>query len=228
MFVHHRMSSPAITVDPSLPVMDALHLMEEKDVRRLPVVDGRGRLVGIVSEKDVLRASPSPATTLSIFEVSYLLHRLTVGDIMTREVVTVREDTPLEEAARIMAQRHLGGLPVMREGKLIGMITETDLLLGFSEVLGAFEPGVRITVELPDEPGAVAEVSNRVKEMGGNIAALSLFRGADPRHGYLVARVQGVGAQDLVDRLSDGRAVVVDVREFDEVEKREERTSGNA
>ncbi|MBC7293068.1 MAG: CBS domain-containing protein, partial [Thermoleophilia bacterium] len=154
--------------------------------------------------------------------------RLTVGDIMTREVVTVREDTPLEEAARIMAQRHLGGLPVMREGKLIGMITETDLLLGFSEVLGAFEPGVRITVELPDEPGAVAEVSNRVKEMGGNIAALSLFRGTDPRHGYLVARVQGVSAQDLVDRLSDGRAVVVDVREFDQVEKREERTSGNA
>jgi acetoin utilization protein AcuB len=197
--------------------MDALHLMQEKDVRRLPVVDGKGRLLGIVSEKDVLRASPSPATTLSIFEVSYLLHRLTVEDIMTRDVVTVTEDTPLEEAARIMAQKHLGGLPVMRDGKVIGLITETDILLGFSEVLGAFEPGVRVTVEIPDEPGVVAAVSSRVQELGGNIASLSLMRATDHSRGYLVARVQGVGMDELARHLADDRVVVVDVREVAEV-----------
>lgn len=166
MFVRHRMSSPAVTVGPNVPVMEALQIMKEQNVRRLVVVDNRGRLAGIVSEKDVLRASPSQATTLSIYEVSYLLQRLTVSEIMARDVVTVIEDTPLEEAARLMAERHLGGLPVMRGQQVVGIITETDILMGFSEALGAFAAGVRVMVDLPDEPGAVASVVDIVKDLG--------------------------------------------------------------
>ncbi len=213
MFVKHRMSSPVMTIGPDLSVMDALELMKEKDVRRLPVVDERGRLLGIVSEKDLLKASPSQATTLSIFEVSYLLHRLTVAKVMTKDVVTVSEDTPLEEAARIMAERHLGGLPVLREGKVVGIITETDLLLGFSEALGAFDPGVRVWVQAPDEPGVVAAFSNRVQALGGNIAALTLIRSRDTAMGDIVARVEGVRPDQLKAGLADGRMQVLDVRE---------------
>jgi len=163
--------------------MEALQIMKEQNVRRLVVVDNRGRLAGIVSEKDVLRASPSQATTLSIYEVSYLLQRLTVSEIMARDVVTVIEDTPLEEAARLMAERHLGGLPVMRGQQVVGIITETDILMGFSEALGAFAAGVRVMVDLPDEPGAVASVVDIVKDLGGNIASLSLLRPHDPGRG---------------------------------------------
>lgn len=214
MFVRHRMSSPAVTVGPALPVMDALQVMKEQNVRRLPIVDSKGRLVGIVSEKDVMRASPSEATTLSIYEVSYLLHRLTVAEIMARDVITVTEDTPLEEAARLMAERHLGGLPVMRGNQVVGIITETDILMGFSEALGAFAAGVRVMVDLPDEPGAVASVVDTVKELGGNIAALSLLRPHDPGRGYLVARIQGVRADLLESRLRQGPGKVLDVREM--------------
>ena len=214
MFVRHRMSSPAVTVGPNVPVMEALQVMKEHNVRRLVVVDGRGRLAGIVSEKDVLRASPSQATTLSIYEVSYLLQRLPVSEIMARDVVTVIEDTPLEEAARLMAERHLGGLPVMRGEQVVGIITETDILMGFSEALGAFAAGVRVMVDLPDEPGAVASVVDAVKELGGNLAALSLLRPPDPGRGYLVARIQGIPAAQLEARLRQGPGKVLDVREM--------------
>ncbi|NLT41544.1 MAG: CBS domain-containing protein [Anaerolineae bacterium] len=212
MFVRHRMSSPAVTVGPNVPVMEALQIMKEQNVRRLVVVDNRGRLAGIVSEKDVLRASPSQATTLSIYEVSYLLQRLTVSEIMARDVVTVIEDTPLEEAARLMAERHLGGLPVMRGQQVVGIITETDILMGFSEALGAFAAGVRVMVDLPDEPGAVASVVDIVKDLGGNIASLSLLRPHDPGRGYLVARIQGISAEELEAHLRQGPGKVLDVR----------------
>lgn len=216
MFVRHRMSSPAVTVSPDMPVMDALQFMKRANVRRLPVVDGEGRLLGIVSEKDLLRAAPSEASALSIYEISYLLHRLTVGRVMTRQVTTVDEDTPLEHAARLMAERHLGGLPVMREGKVVGIITETDILLGFSEVLGAFVPGVRITLQAPDEPGVLASISDKVRALGGNIAALSVLHSKQPGSGYIVAKVQGVRPGELADTLSDGRIMVMDVREVRE------------
>jgi acetoin utilization protein AcuB len=212
MFVRHRMTSPAITTGPDMPVMDALQFMRDKGVRRLPVVDGEGRLLGIVSEKDLLHAAPSSATTLSIFEMSYLLHRLTVGRIMTKDVVTVEEDTPLEVAARIMAEKHLGGLPVMRDGRVIGLITETDILLGFSEVLGAFQPGVRLMLHVPDEPGVLATVSQKVTALGGNIASLTVFPSREPKHGYVVLRVQGAALRELTDSLDDGRIEVLDAR----------------
>lgn len=220
MFVRHRMSSPVLTIGPDMPVMDALQLMKERNVRRLPVVDGEGRLLGIVSEKDLLRAAPSEATTLSIFEITYLLHRLTVGRIMSREVVTVEEDTPLERAARIMAERHFGGLPVVRDGKVVGIITETDLLLGFSEAMGAFEAGVRLMLEAPDEPGVLARIANKIQSLGGNIATLLVLRAPRPDSGYIVAKVQGVKPGELADSLSDGRIVVLDVREMSETDLR--------
>src|SRR5512136_900821 len=111
MLVRERMSSHPVTVTADTPITEALRTMREKDVRRLPVLDAGGRLVGIVSEKDVLYASPSPATSLSIYEMHYLLSHLLVAEVMTRDVITVTPDTPLEEAARIMCDHKIGGLP---------------------------------------------------------------------------------------------------------------------
>ncbi|MHB0876528.1 MAG: CBS domain-containing protein [Anaerolineae bacterium] len=216
MFVRHRMTSPAVTISPDMPAMDALQYMKEKGIRRLPVVNDDGRLLGIVSEKDLLHAAPSDATTLSIFEVTYLLNRLTVGRVMTRDVITVTEDTPLERAARIMAERHLGGLPVLREGRVIGIITETDLLLGFSEALGAFESGVRVMLEAPDEPGVLASIANRIQSLGGNVVTFVVFRSGREGIGYVLAKVQGVKQGALADALNDGRVTVLDVREMGE------------
>ena len=136
MLVKERMSDPVITVHPDMPMHEALNLMRSEPIRRLPVVDKPGRLVGIVSERDLLHAAPLDATSLSIWELHYLLSRVTVGKIMTRQVITVTEDTPLEDAARIMADRKIGGLPVVCNGEVVGIVTETDLFTGFPRDAG--------------------------------------------------------------------------------------------
>ncbi|HID61404.1 MAG TPA: CBS domain-containing protein, partial [Anaerolineae bacterium] len=146
MLVRDRMSRHPITITADVHIDEALKVMRDNKVRRLPVVDRDGRLVGIVSEMDLLYASPSPATSLSVYEIHYLMARITVQDVMTREVISIQEDTPLEEAARIMVDNKIGGLPVVRDGKLVGIITETDLFKIFLELLGAREKGVRLTL----------------------------------------------------------------------------------
>ena len=127
MLVGKRMTKPVITVSPDLPIQEAMAQMRREKVRRFPVVNEKGHLVGIVSEKDLLNAAPSDATSLSIYEVNYLISKITVERVMTRDVITIDEDCPIEEAARIMADKKIGSLPVLSSGKLVGIITETDL-----------------------------------------------------------------------------------------------------
>ncbi|MCA9928526.1 MAG: CBS domain-containing protein, partial [Anaerolineales bacterium] len=123
MLVSRRMSSPVITVSESTPIMEALDLMRRQNIRRTPVVNKKGKMIGIVSDKDLLNAGPSEATSLSVWEVNYLLAKLSVKDVMTKDVLTVTEDTPIEEAAYIMAENKIGGLPVMRGQEIVGLIT---------------------------------------------------------------------------------------------------------
>ncbi len=127
MQVSERMTQPVITALPDMPIQEAMNLMREKGIRRLPVVDSRGRLRGIVSDRDLLHASPSDATSLSVWELNYLLSRVTLKDVMTKSVITLEGDTPIREAARIMVEKKIHGLPVMDSDDVVGIITETDL-----------------------------------------------------------------------------------------------------
>ena len=135
MLVGERMTRDPIVIRDDTAIDEAMKIMRDNKVRRLPVLNHKGGLVGIVSEGDLLYASPSPATSLSIYELHYLMSRIAVADVMTPEVITVTEDTTLEEAARIMADNKIGGLPVVSNGKLVGIITETDLFKVFLELL---------------------------------------------------------------------------------------------
>ncbi len=199
MLVGERMSHPVITIPPDMPIIDALNLMKREHIRRTPVVKD-GKLVGIVSDKDLLNASPSPATTLSIWEINYHLSKITVEEIMTKEVITVTEDTPIEQAARIMADNKIGGLPVMRGDKVVGIITETDLFKLFLELLGAREEGVRVTMIAPDVPGELAKITKAIADAGGNIVALGTFAGEDPSTKTITVKIQGV-AKDQVEAI---------------------------
>ena len=114
MLVRERMNRHPLTVKPTAPVDSTLKRMKEERVRRFPVVDDHGKLIGIVSETDLLYAAPSPATSLSVYEMHYLYSRITVQKVMTSDVITVQEDDPIEEAARLMVDEKLGGLPVLR------------------------------------------------------------------------------------------------------------------
>jgi acetoin utilization protein AcuB len=135
MQIKERMSKPPITAPPDMPIQEALKLMRSRGIRRLPVVDKKGKLIGIVSDRDLLHAAPSKATSLSVWELNYLLSKVTLKDVMTKDVITVKPDTPVQEAARIMADKKVGGLPVVQNGKLIGVITETDLFRVLVELM---------------------------------------------------------------------------------------------
>ena len=135
MLIKDRMTKPPITAPPGMPIQEALKLMRERGIRRLPVVDKKGKLIGIVSDRDLLHASPSDATSLSVWELNYLISKVTLKDVMTKNVITVTPETPVQEAARIMAEKKIGGLPVVQSGKVIGVITETDLFRVLLELL---------------------------------------------------------------------------------------------
>jgi acetoin utilization protein AcuB len=213
MLVKERMTQHPITVSEDTPISKALELMHRENVRRFPVVDKHGKLVGIVLEKDLLYASPSPATTLSLFEIHTLLAKVTVARVMTKDVVTVTEDTPLEEAARIMADNDIGGLPVMREGSLVGIITETDLFKTFLEMLGGRTTGVRFTMVVPHKKGVLAQIAARIADLGGNIVALGTIAAEDPEHYQLTFKVTDVPQEVLVSTMKELGLDVVDVRE---------------
>ncbi len=212
MFVGERMSRPVITLTPDMPIHDALDLFKKERIRRAPVVKD-GKLVGIVSEKDLLNASPSPATTLSIWEMHYLLSKITVSEVMTRNVITVTEDTPIEEAARIMADNKIGGLPVMRDGQVVGIITETDLFKIFLELMGARKKGLRVTVLVEDKPGQLARITKAVADLGGNFVAFGQFSGEDASTSLITFKVQGVTKEQLKKALGDCCKEVWDIRE---------------
>ena len=214
MLVRERMSQTPVTITLDFSVTEALRLMREKKVRRLPVLDSHGKLVGIVSDKDLLFASPSPVSSLSVWEMNYLLAKLKVEEVMTRQVITVSEDTPLEEAARIMVDNKIGGLPVMRDDKLVGIVTETDLFKIFLELLGARQPGVRVTALIPSAKGTLARITNAILGAGGNIMAFGQSMDSSGTRWEVTFKVQDVSRDVLVEAVRPVVENILDVREF--------------
>ncbi|HDN79410.1 MAG: hypothetical protein DRI61_13510 [Chloroflexi bacterium] len=212
MLVKERMTSPVIKITPNTSVQDALELMRENKIRRLPVVE-RGKLVGIVTERDLLYATPSPATTLSIQEMHYVLSKLPVREVMSSPVITVTEDTPLEEAARLMADNKIGGLPVVRDGELVGIITESDIFKIFMEMLAAREEGVRITLLVPEKKGMLAAITKAIAARGGNIVSLGQFWGEDPTNRTVTIKLTEISPDDLKEAVSQVEGVkILDIR----------------
>jgi len=213
MLVKQRMSRHPITVRPKTSLHDALRVMRDNKVRRLPVLDEKNRLVGIVSEKQLLYASPSPATSLSIYEMNYLMSKVTVDELMTREVVTVPEDCPLEEAARIMEDNDVSGLPVMRGDLLVGMITESDLFKVFTELLGARTWGLRVTIRVREGHGVLAKLTQQLSDRGADFVALGTFWGDDVSNREIAFKVQGIDRGAVEAIIADLDAELMDIRE---------------
>ena len=213
MLVKERMTRNPITIRPDMPVTEAQAMMKREKIHHLPVMDKDEKLVGIVSEKDLLYASPSPASTLSVYEMSSLLAKLKVEKVMSKNVVTVSEDVPLEEAARIMADRGVGGLPIMRGSSLVGIITESDLFRVFIELFGARQKGIRVSLTVPNVKGELARVSGAVANAGGNILALGTFLGDDPSQGRVTLKVDGLSRDALIGALAPTAKSIDDVRE---------------
>ncbi len=196
MFVGERMSRPVITVSPDMPINDVMAMFRKENIRRAPVMK-EGKMVGIVSEHDLLNASPSSATTLSVWEMHYLISKVKVKNVMSKKVVTVSRDTTIEEAARIMADKKIGGMPVVDGNRVVGMITETDLFKIFLELMGARDKGIRVTATIEDKPGELARVTKAVADAGGNFVSFGFFSGEDASTKILTFKVEGIKKDEI-------------------------------
>ncbi|HIE37993.1 MAG TPA: CBS domain-containing protein [Anaerolineales bacterium] len=204
MLVRDRMTPNPIVLRPGSDPLAGMALCKSGGFRRLPVVDEEGRLVGIVTENDLrlfLSTAPSPG-------VMQRQHR--VEQVMRSPVITVAPDYPLEEAARLMIQHDIGGLPVVQEdGRLVGIITRSDIFAQFAEALGADTPSLRMTVRVPDRPGELAKLSGRIAGIGGNICSVVSHRPGRGEWMDLTLRVEGAEREQLLEALRADPAVEV-------------------
>lgn len=189
MYVRQFMTSQVFTVTPDESIADTMALMREKKINSLPVVD-KGKVVGFVTDGDLREVSPSPATTLSIFELNYLIAKTPIREVAIKEVVICRPDTKIEDAALLMRDHNIGGLPVLDEGKLVGIITGSDILDSFLDIMGSRSPGQRVVIETKDKSGLMLDLAVTIKEFEVNIASLAVYHLKDNQV-QILARLQG-------------------------------------
>ena len=213
MLVKDRMTPNPITVTTETSLKEALELVRSKPFRHLPVLDKDGKLVGIVTEKSLVYASPTATTTLSVFEVDYILSRTKIGQVIQGEVVTVGPDLPIEEAARVMIDHRIGCLPVVEGDKLIGIISDTDIFRVLVEGLGGGHPSLRITIVIPEAVGSLARVTAKIASLGGNIHTLGTFWGERPEDRVIAFRLEGVDRDEVVKALEEEGVKVTNVWE---------------
>lgn len=203
MLVRKKMKKVLYTVTKDDRMTLARKILKEKNIRHLPVVDGM-KLVGLVTNMDIRKAEASPATALDVRELNYLLDKLTVGEIMTRNVITISPDISVEEATTLLHDNKVGCLPVVENGTLVGMITENDIMEMLIEVMGMKEKGTRIEVMVDDKPGALAGITRIIKEHNVNITSLVTDSGGEPGKRVVIFKLKTYHSEPIKKALEAG------------------------
>lgn len=212
MLVKNVMTKNPVTISPENSITEAKALMTKKNIGKLPVIDKNNNLVGILTKKDMAKAAPSEATTLDMFEIGYLLSKITVEKIMTRKVVTVSESEVVENAAKLMVDNGIGCVPVVSGDCLVGIITESDLFQLFTDMFGSREEGVRFILTLDDTPGQLAKLVNEIAKENGNLVSLVTRELKDFGKRKLTVKVAGISEAQLKEILSRLNIVADDIR----------------
>jgi len=208
MIISRVMTKNPIFIHPDMPINDVRSLMDKEKIGHLPVLDKNNALIGLITRKDLAKAAPSSATSLDMYELSYLLSKMTAKDAMEKTVLTVGENEVVEETARIMADNGIGCLPVMRDKLLVGIITDTDLFHVFINAFGARHPGVRLTLNIQEKPGQLARLTQAIAEIGGNIVAFVTSEEDDLSRKRSTLKISGIG-RDAVEAV---------IKRFDDME----------
>ena len=211
MIIADRMKKNPATASPEMSISEASAKMKAEKVHRLPVLDDDRHLVGVISEKDILLAAPSPASTLSTYEINYLLSKLKVKNIMSRNPVTITRETTIEEAVRLMVENDLSCLPVMDNGFLSGIVSKSDLFKILLEMLGAKHRGIRVEALVEDKVGVVAGLSDKFTEAGINIVSLGTLEGPDASQRVLTFKLEN-GTEAQVHKIMEPVSKSLDIR----------------
>jgi acetoin utilization protein AcuB len=197
MYVGRRMTRNVVTVAKDASVLHVRNLLREKDINQVPVVDGK-KVIGVITDGDIRENSASPASTLSVHELNYLLSEMKAGDIMTRNPVTVSPETPVEESAKILNEKGIGCLPVVSNDELVGIITTSDMLNVLLEVMGVGTPSSRIELSIPGDMGEICNIAGIVKGLGLSIISMvSTLNQNDPATRLSVLRVNTDDIREL-------------------------------
>lgn len=229
MLVKHWMSTNVITIDEDDSMQHAINLMKENVIRMLPVLR-KGRLIGIVSDTDLKRASASDATLLDVHEMLYLISKIKVHDIMTKNPLTVSEDYTVEETAEVLLKNKISGVPVVnKSGALVGIITRDDLFKVLINLSGLGKKGVQFAFLVEDQPGSIKNLTDIIRTYEGRIASiLSSYEYAPPGTRIVYIRIYDIEREKMpmleeelkqkakmiyvVDHRDDKREILLDLR----------------
>lgn len=218
MFVRDRMNPDPVCGQQEMSAIEAKELMDKEGIQHLPIVDSSNVLVGLITGSSLLKALPSDVKSFSKFEVSYILSRIKVESIMIKDIITTDPDTPIEDAAFVLADKRIATMPVVVDGKLSGMISDKDLYFAMASMLGFRNPGIRVTIQQPDQSGLIARLTTAIAEKGGYLSVFVGYPSQNQENKWIsVCKVENINKDDLlnvINALED--AEILDVRQYQE------------
>lgn len=218
MFVKDRMTPDPVYGKPDMAITDAQELMKSNKIRYLPLCDESNKLVGLITQSSLLSALPPDISHFSRFEITYTLSRIKVQSIMVKDVVTISPDIPIEDAAFLMAEKRIGTLPVVEDGQLVGIISGADIFHAMTTLLGASKPGIRVTIQQPDQIGLIARLTTAIAEGGGYLSVCVGYKPSDHSDQWIsVCKVDNMNEDSLVEVICGLKdASILDIRQIQE------------
>ena len=213
MTVKRMMKKNPITTTAETSIVDVADILKENHIHRLPVLDKKGKLIGVITEKDILHASPSPVSSLSVYEMPYMLSRLKVSNLMTKNVRTIDPDTTVEEAAKIMVDDDLSCLPVIEGEKLVGIVSKSDMFKVLYELFGSLVKGTRVTFLFNQQSGELSKLSTALANKGFDIISIGTFIDKGDKEGVLTTiKVRTENSEGVLEVLRPIVKEILDVR----------------
>ena len=212
MIVRDFMTKNPIYTNPKELISNVKSTMDREQITKVPVLDDSGKLVGVVTKSDLKKAMPSEATTLDIYELGYLLSKITVEKVMKKNPITIQKDATIEEAAKIMSEKGISSLIVMDGEVLAGILTKTDLFRAVVDMFGFKYEGVRAEVEANDNPGELAKISKAIADKNGKIVSVITADGSDVSKRIITLKIIGISKETVGEILKTLGADIKDLR----------------
>ena len=218
MFVKDRMNPDPICGTLDMSAIDVQELMEQNAIKHLPIVDDSKNLLGLITDSTLLKSLPSDVKRFSRFEISYVLSQIKVKSIMITDVITTSPDTPIEDAALILADKRISTLPVVVGNQLCGIISDKDLYIAMTTLLGSRNPGIRVTIQQPDKSGLIARLTSAIAQEGGYLSVYVGYKPNDHSDQWVsVCKVENINEDRLVEVICAlENAKILDIRQFQE------------